>query len=1062
MTDLLVKIAIVGPLAAIGVSAMTGLTLLMGAIGTMAVAIGALMDKFPSIQKFLDTGLPVLEQLAGSIGTMIGNFVGGALEGLSDSLPKIGENIAGLMEQLSIASENAAGIDGSSFDGVKQLMNVMGDIGKTTVGMSFADIFTLGGTSMEKFQADGVAFFGALKAISAEATGFSLPEGFSAESINELITVIKDIGKSTVGTTFADIFTLGGTSMEKFEADGKAFFKAMKTISTEATGFTMPEGFSADGLNTLLTAISNIGNHTVGMSFADIFTLGGTSMEKFEADGKAFFKALKAISSEAAGFNIPEGFSADGLNTLLTAISEIGKHTVGTTFADIFTLGGTSMEKFEADGKAFFKAMKNIAIEATGIKFDDGAFQSAIDAAKKLGDLQADIAGLTSVIDFFIQRDDLGTFGTNVGLFADGMKKLKDGMGEDGISEAVVTSVTNAGNAIIALQEALPEEGWFDGKMNLDTFSGYVEKFSTAISTFSTDAANIESEGINTAITAAYKIKNLITALADLDASGVNSFAGVGAGDGHLVNIGQAIGKFGESVADIDIAKVNTAVSVALRLKSLIASLVGLDASGIENFKISSIGKAMKDYGKSVQDMDPGIVSSSISSANRLRNFVASLAGFDSSGVENFKVGSIGTTLKSYSKSVENVDSGKVASSVTAANRLKTFIQGLSGLDSSGVANFKIGTIGSTLKSYSDSVTGINVGSISSSITAATKIKNFISSLAGLNTSGVASFKTAVSTLGQTSMNSITKSFSGSSSKMSNIGTNLITSFSNGLKSRQSLVTSTATNIVNSMIKAISSKKSVFGTNGVALMTQFANGIRSRTSSVVSATTSILSSAVSSTRGYYSSFYSSGSYVASGFASGIRTNIASAANAAASMAAAASAAARANLSIHSPSRVFMKIGSYVPMGFAKGIGMFGGLVKQSVSRMSDNAVNSTQTAMSRISRLLDGDMNTQPTIRPVLDLSDIKSGASAINGMLNGTPTLGVMSRLNAINSMMGERNQNGSMDDVVSAINRLRKDLGNVGGNSYNINGLTYDDGSSISEAVKEIVRAAVIERRI
>lgn len=61
----------------------------------------------------------------------------------------------------------------------------------------------------------------------------------------------------------------------------------------------------------------------------------------------------------------------------------------------------------------------------------------------------------------------------------------------------------------------------------------------------------------------------------------------------------------------------------------------------------------------------------------------------------------------------------------------------------------------------------------------------------------------------------------------------------------------------------------------------------------------------------------------------------------------------------------------------------------------------------------------------------------------------------------MDVNNQNGNIEDIVSAINKLRKDIGNVG-NTYNsINGITYDNGSEISEAVGTLVRAARIERR-
>ena len=955
MANLLVKIAPIGPLALMGVAAMAGLTVLMGAIGTMAVAIGALIDKFPSIQKFLDTGLPILEQLAGSIGNMLGKFVGGIGEGLSDSLPSIGDNIAEFMDTLATASENAAGIKSSSFDGVFDLCQSMLAVGGTSAGMSIIDAFTkmMGGKDQ--------------------------------------------------------------TAMEKFEADSKAFFKALKGVSGSMAGFSLPEGFSVDSINTLLESIKNVGTSMVGTSFTDIFTklLGDkTAMEKFESDGKAFFKALKGISSEMCGFSIPEGFSSDAVSTILESIKNISSVSLGTSLKDLFTkiLGDQStMEKFESDGKAFFKAMKGIASEASDITFDDGSFESAINAAKKLANLQGDIAGLTGIIDFFIERDDLGTFGTNVGLFADGMKKLKDGMGEDGISEGVVTSVTNAGNAIIALQEALPTEGWFDGKMDLDTFSGYIDKFATAMSEFATSASTMEPDAINTAITTAYRIKNLVDSLVDIDQSGANTFAGVGAGDGALVNIGQAIGEFGKSVAEIDVSKVNTAMNTAIRLKNFASSLIGFDSSGVENFEVSNIGKEIKKFGSSVSEIDPGVVSSSITAANRLKAFVASLAG----------------------------------------------------LNSSGIANFKIGPLGSSIKSYASAVAGADYGSVSQSISAANQIKSFISSLSGFSASGVDAFKSAVSSLAQTNISGLTSTFNGSASQLSGVGSNLVKSLTSGFTSGSSGLASAASSAVSSLLNAINGKAGEFSSAGTNLMKNFVMGILSQANPAQGAANTVATAAAASTGGYYGTFYSMGSYVASGFVAGIQANIWAAASAAASMAAAASAAARANLAIHSPSRVFMKIGSYVPQGFAKGIKMYGGMVRSATGKMTDSAVDGTQKAVLRISDAFTNDIDTQPTIRPVLDLSDVKSGASAISGMLNGRQSISVMTKLGSISSSIENRSQNGNMDEVVSAINKLRKDLGNVGGTSYNINGVTYDDGSNITSAVETLIRAAKIERR-
>ena len=93
-------------------------------------------------------------------------------------------------------------------------------------------------------------------------------------------------------------------------------------------------------------------------------------------------------------------------------------------------------------------------------------------------------------------------------------------------------------------------------------------------------------------------------------------------------------------------------------------------------------------------------------------------------------------------------------------------------------------------------------------------------------------------------------------------------------------------------------------------------------------------------------------------------------------------------------------------------------------------------------------------------MCDVKNGATTLNGMFSN-PLIAPTSNMRAISVMMKENSQNGNIDDVVSAVNKLRKDLGNVG-NTYNsINGITYDNGSEISEAVGTLIRAARIERR-
>jgi len=167
------------------------------------------------------------------------------------------------------------------------------------------------------------------------------------------------------------------------------------------------------------------------------------------------------------------------------------------------------------------------------------------------------------------------------------------------------------------------------------------------------------------------------------------------------------------------------------------------------------------------------------------------------------------------------------------------------------------------------------------------------------------------------------------------------------------------------------------------------------------------------------------------------------------------------LGIKSPSRLAAEAGRYVDEGLAGGLKSYAKMVNKEALGVGKGAMNSLNDSIGGISDVVNSDIDMQPTIRPVLDLSDVRAGAGAISGMLGTGASVGVLANVGAISSSMSKHNQNGGTEEVVSAIDKLRKDLGKVGNTTYNIDGVTYDDGSNITDAVKTIIRAARVERR-
>lgn len=165
------------------------------------------------------------------------------------------------------------------------------------------------------------------------------------------------------------------------------------------------------------------------------------------------------------------------------------------------------------------------------------------------------------------------------------------------------------------------------------------------------------------------------------------------------------------------------------------------------------------------------------------------------------------------------------------------------------------------------------------------------------------------------------------------------------------------------------------------------------------------------------------------------------------------------LGINSPSRVFMEIGKYTAQGMSIGLDKYAYLAEDSASGLAENVVNNVKNPLSNIAKLVDGDIDVNPTITPVMDLTNVEQGARRLSDMI-GSQDVRINARTGILAGSVG-RIQNGKDNsDVISAIKDLKEGLSNS--TSYNINGITYDDGSNITNAVETLVRAARIERRI
>ena len=246
---------------------------------------------------------------------------------------------------------------------------------------------------------------------------------------------------------------------------------------------------------------------------------------------------------------------------------------------------------------------------------------------------------------------------------------------------------------------------------------------------------------------------------------------------------------------------------------------------------------------------------------------------------------------------------------------------------------------------------------------------------------------------------------------------------------------------------------------GKELLGGLVDGIKAKWPAVKEAVKSAIDKAKGALANVGSKLLQAGKDLIQGFINGIASKAYAVAAKAKEIASNAVTAVTNFLGINSPSRVFMEIGKSTAQGMAVGLDKYAYLAEDSASGLAENVVNNVKKPLSNIAKLVDGDIDVNPTITPVMDLTNVEQGARRLSDMI-GSQDVRINARTGMLAGSVGKIQNGKDNSDVISAIKDLKEGLSNS--TSYNINGITYDDGSNITNAVETLVRAARIERRI
>lgn len=169
--------------------------------------------------------------------------------------------------------------------------------------------------------------------------------------------------------------------------------------------------------------------------------------------------------------------------------------------------------------------------------------------------------------------------------------------------------------------------------------------------------------------------------------------------------------------------------------------------------------------------------------------------------------------------------------------------------------------------------------------------------------------------------------------------------------------------------------------SGGATVSSFASGVRNRRQIAIDAAKNAGTTAANSAHNQAAS-ENSGANTAKGVAKGIHDNTWRARAAAEDMARQVNQGYDSIAKIKSPSRVMMQSGRYTVEGLIVGMMQMRNKLRGTSEGIADTGMEAMNEVIEYINSLIDGSLEYDPTIRPVLDVSGIQNGLDTVDDML--------------------------------------------------------------------------------
>lgn len=1059
---LMATLAALAPAALVGILAfgvlVTELAIVLGIIGKI---LGHM-----NIDNLVKVG-NILEQIGLAIGKFIGGIIGGVAHAVTSVLPNIATNLS------DFATNIVPFLDIIRFNIDSSLLKNVGILSAALVLLTesgfIASIisFISGKNALPELGKQLSDFMENISPFLAEAYSINPTIVKNVKTLAEAIKTICAASLLNRLTSFGSWIT-GESSITKFGKDLVKMAEYLNEFNKKLGTFGESEVKTIDSASEAIKRLATVSKDIPRTGGLWSWLAGDNSLAKFG-------KALPEVGNNIKNFvtNLGE-FSTPQIDTVKAAGQAIKELADAST--KIPNSGGI-WGWIAGDNSLgdFSEYLPDLGTDLSEFVTNLGSFTSdQVDAVKAAGESVRALAEASSKIprtggiwSWIAGDNSLGKFSKYLPGLGSDLKDFLSNLTKDGgFQESQVSTVKAAGECLIALAEAsskLPRSGgWIEkivGSADIGKFADKLPDVGKNIKGFADGFKELEEGDLNKVKIGAESIAAMANASGNIPADrpqwlkdligdpSISTFADklptVGEGVAGFAKAMKEGGiddgsvKLAESGANVIAALATAAEKVPTDRSDWLKTLIG--NNNIDEFA-SKFPKAAEGIAGFIAKLKEykfanGDVEMAESGAKVIQILAEASSKIDSTGgitslwsgdqdLEKFATGfpQIGEGIAGFIEKVKGLGEDQI-SSVNAALKVVETFSTLDGKDLSKLSGnlddlrLAVVNFGNYVSLFVTDMSKITQEDIDSSISKVQQILDFCQKSIEIDPEKLKSF----------------------GESLVNIGKNAIDAF------KDSMSDSNAANTAAEGVRL--------------LIDNIKDSLDAKRQDLADKVKDLISSAIStlSDRKVYNDAHTAGENFAIGFADGINDKKYLSVEAGTKLGNAAYEAARKAIDSHSPSKKAHQLGNFFGAGFVNGISEYTKTAYTESYSMAEEASNGLSSAIAKISDMIDGNIDSQPTIRPVLDLSDIQNKAGQIGNMFDN---VNVGANINAISKGMNNRNQNGNAE-VVSAIDKLGKGLGN-GGNTYNFNGISYSDNKEISNAIEVLLRAANVERRI